>query len=197
MNSIVITSLYFTTLRIFAVSIVVCGTGFGTVIFALLGNQLLKLTNWQTSFLIEAALAGTMLPAAMTFRPLRPKRIIFTTDQALLARNISATSRISKVSRLSKASIFTDDGDWSETGRSRRATVFIQKYSALSPAANDLAHDTILKELSAHLFPHWCCRHCRCCRRESVVYINAEEKPEGWEELVEIPHTAVEYKVRQ
>ncbi|KAL0275610.1 UNVERIFIED_CONTAM: hypothetical protein PYX00_003412 [Menopon gallinae] len=61
MNSIVITSMYFTTKRVLAMAIAVSGTGVGTILFSIGGNDMLKVTNWRTSFLVQALMAGKKL----------------------------------------------------------------------------------------------------------------------------------------
>ena len=58
-----------------AIGIVVCGTGVGTIVFALMEYYLLSLTDWRTSFLVQALLTATMSIAAISFKPIKPVRI--------------------------------------------------------------------------------------------------------------------------
>lgn len=78
MNTLIITGIYFTTMMPVAMSIVLCGTGVGTMVFAALGHFLLVKTNWRISFLIQAGLAGSMGIAAMAFKPLKPIQVRFS-----------------------------------------------------------------------------------------------------------------------
>lgn len=94
MNSIIITSLYFTKFQALAVGIVVCGTGVGTVAFALGGNSLLKIIDWRKVILVEAVIAASMSLVSISFKPLKPIRIVTSQN---IPQNEIATSQTQRL----------------------------------------------------------------------------------------------------
>lgn len=146
MNSIIITTLYFSQRRIFALGIVVCGTGAGTMVFAAAANVILKTMSWETVCLIEASLVLSMAIASVTFRPLEPTLI--QTESAL------KTVVVKK----------EEDIDDNKRRRVPRRTIYYIRYSGNSLGAegvgcclmimNDDLSD-VQKSCSSLSFPSW------------------------------------------
>ncbi|KAK6631723.1 hypothetical protein RUM43_013787 [Polyplax serrata] len=183
MNCLIITGLYFTTLMPIAIGIVVCGTGVGTMLFAWLGYVFLEITNWQTSFLIQAGLTGSMGIAALAFKPLKPVKVKLTPTSS--GRNLPAVS-----SRKSSAAVRS-----TKQPASKKGVVFVKKPVPVDSSITNLttyqnlAWDGYLEDPIITDFKRKtarggkCCRCSSCCksrktRAKSEVLILSEIKSE-------------------
>ena len=73
-TAIVAVSFYFEKRRSLAIGLAVCGSGFGTFIFAPLTQILLAEYGWKGTVLIETALLLNCIPCGAVFRPVEAPR---------------------------------------------------------------------------------------------------------------------------
>lgn len=68
--------MYFERLRSLATGIAVCGSGFGTLVFAPIINYLITTYKWQGAFLVLSGIVFFCSIFGAMFRPLKPIKIV-------------------------------------------------------------------------------------------------------------------------
>lgn len=80
MNGLIAPTIYFSKWRGLAVALTATGTGVGGIFFPYIGNQIRKVATWQTAFQAQSVAAASVFLAGLTFRPIKPKRIVTMED---------------------------------------------------------------------------------------------------------------------
>lgn len=81
LNSLIAPTIYFEKWRGLAVAITMMGTGVGGVLFPYMGNEIAKVFSWQRAFQVQAVFCGSLFFSGLTFRPIKPKRIVETNEE--------------------------------------------------------------------------------------------------------------------
>lgn len=79
-NGIIAPTIYFAKWRGLAISITSLGTGIGAMVFPYIGNHVRKIASWQLAFQVQAIAVATIFLAGLTFRPIKPTRVVTAED---------------------------------------------------------------------------------------------------------------------
>lgn len=90
--AIVSVTMYFEKYRSLATGIAVCGSGFGTTVFAPLTEHLIKTYGWRGALLIIGAIVLNCMIFGAMFRPLEPPKIKKIKDEEIPLRIKSSSS---------------------------------------------------------------------------------------------------------
>lgn len=171
MSSITVTAMYFSHYRIVAVGVVVCGTGAGTVVFALAGHYMSAALTWEESHLVLSVSALLMSGAGLAFRPLEPLRI--STTPYVPPQKMQSVESLTSL--------------WDDEDTENQTVVFLTKsrtHSLMSAMdATDMALEAFASGLHEHRsffrdgMAHCCGRCCPCClRRVKVMLMNPQTR---------------------
>lgn len=156
--AIVAVSFYFEKRRSLATGLAVCGSGFGTFIFAPLTQMLLDEYGWKGTVLIETGLLLNCIPCGAVFRPLEAprKKSVPMANQAERRDDLELTEKVNGIDGEAVKTVVPTTGATSDHISDRRrlsSTSFSSEKAPAVPVAGPMDRKDVYYNRSLQNIP--------------------------------------------